>query len=291
VIKNIFDKTLYELQIASNYSKFGYKVEFIDTRANQGLKTPDLVISDIVEVECKKKDIHSNRDAKNINQWKEIVTKSSIIMNKYKSNYIMHIKTVKDPQSADVQFILNKLENLIKDKRSGNFFYEEVNITINLSFLSEVNQEFPADRFQVNVGDELDYATQAMEAMVEDNNVVRIRNPRFFAFKSETVPDRIQSVIESIKQATQQLTGTKPGLIYVNLNQLDAKLVPADFDRLEKLARDRLRQNSTITAIILTSEVFQKEEAGIKYFHKARVIKNSNSKFSLPTNFIISGDN
>jgi hypothetical protein len=289
--KNIFDKTCYEIQVAAKFSNLGHRIEFIDTKSDECLKTPDLLISDNVEVECKKKDVFSNRDTKNINRWQEIMRNASTLMDKYNYNYIVYVNTIEDLQSSDIQFIIKKLEDLIKDKLTGNFFYEEVGITINLSFLSEAMQEFQTNLFQVNVGEEYDYATQTMQVTAVDDKNVKIRNPRFFAFKSKIIPDRIQSVIESIKQATQQLTGTKPGLIYVNLNQLDSNLVEADFIRLDNLVKDRLRQNSTITAIILTSEIFQKDKSGIKYLHKAKVIRNINSKFSLPTNFTIFGDN
>jgi hypothetical protein len=289
--KQMYDKTYYEIQVAAKYSNLGYQIEFVETQSDAGLKTPDLLVSESVEVECKKKNVHSKRDSKNINMWLEIMRNASTLMDKFKYNYIVCTKTLKDPQPSDVQFIIRRLKDLIKDKSEGSFSYQEKGISIHLTFASLANQEFLANQFQVNLGEELDYAAPAMEVMATDKRTIKIRNPRFFAFKSEIIPDRIQSVIESIKDATLQLTGTKPGLIYVNLNQLDNKFVQTDFDRLERLVRDRLRQNSTITAVILTSEGFQKEETGIKYFHKARVIKNDNSKFTLPTNFTIIGDN
>ena len=63
-----------------------YNVEFIETESYRAKRTPDLLVKNQIEIECKKNDTLSHRDIKNNNNWKNVVVSSSISMNKYKVN-------------------------------------------------------------------------------------------------------------------------------------------------------------------------------------------------------------
>ena len=77
--KEFFDKTTYEIEVAAAYAKKGYLIEFLETRSDEGVKTPDILIDfkNGIEVECKKKDRESDRDIRNKEYWKLIARKVS----------------------------------------------------------------------------------------------------------------------------------------------------------------------------------------------------------------------
>lgn len=290
--KVLFDKTTYEIEVAAAYTKKGYPIEFVETKSEEGIKTPDILIDfkEGVEVECKKKDRKSGRDIRNTEYWKLIMRKASGMMEHFGLNYAIFIKTQKDPKEQDIKFILNQLQELIKGGKEGRFAFPDRGIGITLRMLSEKDQQIESSGVEFGTSEELDYVAPTMEVRKQEDGKVFIRNPRIFGFKSAIFPERITSVIESIKEAKQQLSGNRPGLIYVNLNMIDRKMIDKDFERLDSLIKDLLKINSTISGVIITTEFFVKDALGYIYSHRARVIRNEQAKHPLPSDFEIVGE-
>ena len=249
--KALFDKTVYEIQVAAIYAKNNASVEFIETESNKSRRTPDILIADEVEIECKKKDRSTSRDIKNIEFWKLIMRKTTGLMEHFASNFAVFIKIQKNPRSEDTDFILQKLRGLIEEKRQGRFEFREEGIGITLYMISTKDQEIESNGIQFGTSEELDYVVPTMEIQKQTDGKVVIRNPRIFGFKSAIIPDRITSVINSIKDAKGQFSGNKPGLIYVNLNTVDRFMLEGDFNRLDSLIRKILINNSRISGSIL----------------------------------------
>ena len=288
--KALFDKTTYEIEVAAAYARKGYSVEFVETKSKEREKTPDLLVNKEVEVECKKKDRKTNRDIRNTEYWKLISRKASGMMEHFGLNYALYIKTQRDPEKEDVEFILRQLQKLIKEKKQGRFAFRDRGIGITLQILSLKDQEIESEGIEFGTSEELDYVVPAVEVRKKENGKIFIRNPRIFGFKSAVLPERITSVIETIKDAKQQLSGKRPGLIYVNLNMIDRKMIDRDFERLDSLIKQLLKNNSTISGVIVTTEYFVKDAQGYIYSHKARVIRNEYAKYSVPSKFEIVGE-
>lgn len=290
--KALFDKATYEIEVASAYAKKGYPVEFVETRSEEGVKTPDIFIGfkNGVEVECKKKDRKSDRDIRNTENWKLIMRKVSGIMEHLGLNYAVFVKTQRDVGKEDTEFILQQLQELIKESKQGRFAFRDRGIGITLQILSVKNQEIESKGIEFGSSEELDYIVSAMEFKEDGERKAFIRNPRIFGFKSGELPERITSVVESIKDATKQLSGEQPGLIYVNLNMIDRKMIDKDFERLDRLTKDILKNNSTVSGVIITTEFFGKDVQGYAYSHRARVIRNEKAKHPLPSDFEIVGE-
>ena len=223
--KKLFDKTTYEIEVATAYARKGYSVEFVETKSKEGRKTPDLLINNEVEVECKKKDRTTDRDIRNTENWKLIMRKASVMMEHFGINYAVFIKTQRDPEKEDVEFILQHLQELIKEGRRGRFAFRDRDIGITLQILSTKDQEIESEGIEFGTNEELDYVVPAMEFKKDREGKAFIRNPRIFGFKSAKLPERISSVIESVKDATKQLSGERHGLIYVNLNMIRRNLI------------------------------------------------------------------
>jgi hypothetical protein len=288
--KELFDKTTYEIEVAAAYAKKGHSVEFLETKSKEGRKTTDLLINNKIEVECKKKDRITDRDIRNTEYWKLILRKASGMMEHFGLNYAVFIKIQRDPEKEDVEFILQQLQELITEGKQDRFAFQDKNIGITLQILSAKGQEIESDGIQFGASEELDYVVNAMEFKRDEKGKAFIRNPRIFGFKSAELPERISSVIESVKDATRQLSGERHGLIYVNLNMIDQKMIDKDFERLDRLIKELLKNNSTISGVIITTEYFVKDVRGYVYSHRARVIRNEQAKHPLPPDFKIVGE-
>lgn len=288
--KKLFDKTTYEIEVAAAYVRKGYSAEFVETKSKEGRKTPDLLIIGEVEVECKKKDRTTDRDIRNTENWKLIVRKASGMMEHFGLNYAVFIKTQRDAEKEDVEFILQQIQELIKERKQGRFAFLDRGIGITLRILSTKDQEIESKGIEFGTSEELDYVASAMEFKKDGESKSFIRNPRIFGFKGTEPPERITSVVESVKGAMKQLSGERPGLIYVNLNMIDPKMIDKDFERLDCLIKDLLKNNSTVSGVIITTEFFVKDVQGWVYSHKARVIRNEQVKYHLPLDFEIVGE-
>jgi hypothetical protein len=290
--KELYDKTNFEIQVAAAYTKEGHPVEFLETISDKKIKTHDVFIDfqKGIEVECKKKGKQGDRDKKNIEHWKEIKREASIMMDQFNLNYAVLIKTEEDLVKEDIEFVLKKLQKLMKERKEGEFVFKDRGIGIVLKILSEKDQMKEMDGIYSCFNKKLDYKVLVIGSLTHKEETMFCKNPRFFGFKNAVIPDRIKSVIESIKDAKKKLSGNLPGLIYVNLNMTDPSMLKNDFERLDTLIKKSLENNSTITAVIITSDFFLSDSKRSSYSHKTMVIKNENTKYVLPSDFEIIGE-
>ena len=290
--KALFEPTTYEIEVAAKYVEKGYPAEFLETKPDEGTKTPDILVAfkNGVEVECKKKARKSGRDTRNTEYWKLITQNASGMMDRFGSNYAVFVKTQKDPTKQDVEYILKQLQGLMKEGKEGRFVFADRGIGINLQILSGKDQQIESTGIQFGTSEELDYLVPAMEVKKEKDGKPFVKNPRICGFKSAVVPERIMRVIQSIKSAKQQLSGDRPGLIYVHLNKLDRKMVDIDFKRLDRLTKELLKANSTISGVVITTDFFAKDVHGCVYSHRARATRNEQAKHTLPSDFEIVGE-
>jgi len=279
----LFEKTIYEMQVASAYARADHKVAFLEERPVEEIQTPDLLIDGRLEAECKRKDRLTDRDKKNNEHWKLMMRRASSMMGYLRCNYAIIVKAQRDPVSEDVEFTLRELEHLMKNLQQGRFPFPEKGIGISLRTLSKIDVPINCNSIEFGSSEDLDFFTIAMEKKAGD---LLIRNPRIFGFKSALMPDRIKSVIESIKKARKQLSGDRPGLIYVDLNTMDSQMMELDFRRLDTMIKDQLRNNSTISGVVITSEVFRRDRQGLVYTHKAKVIRNHEAKHPVPLKIV-----
>jgi hypothetical protein len=66
-----------------------------------------------------------------------------------------------------------------------------------------------------------------------------------------------ENVMQSIAKAKEQLSGTKSGLIQVVLNSTDFRMMDAGFKRVDSMIKNVLSDNSTISGVVVTSEMFR----------------------------------
>jgi hypothetical protein len=253
----------------------------VKTASEKGEQKPDLLIDN--EVECKKKDVITSRDRRNQALWNLIVRKASGIMDHARVNYAIVVKTQRDVGQEDVEYIVQKLRELIPKKKQGRFSFPDKGIGITLQFMSRLDEVIRSDGMQTGTSEELDHLVVAME---KKGGEPLIRNPRVFGFKCAILSDRVKSVVESLKDARHQLSGTRAGIIYVNLNTIDRRMIDSDFNRLDHLISGVLRNNSTISAAVITTEFFVSDEQGVVYSHKARVIRNDSARFPAQSRII-----
>lgn len=283
------EKTEYEIQMAFLYAKKGYFVEFIKTKSCEGQRTPDLLIGKEIEIECKKVDTLSRRDEKNINRWRDIIKSATSLMSRHKKNCSLLVKTKQDPDGETVKFITTELDKLLRKEKEGEHPFPKGGVSINLKYLTEFNKEYEENT--ISYEDPRDYYLEMdRDIRTSPDGKTYMLNPREFRFKCEIPPDKVTRVIKAINSATGQLSGERPGLIYIHLNHTEKIMDEKDLEELEWSISDRLRQNSTITAVALMAENFISNQGIITHARIHKIIHNEHPKHKLPADFKVMGE-
>jgi len=285
--KTMFDKAVYEIETAAGYAERGHPVEFVETKSNEKMRTPDIFISfaDGLEVECKRKDWKSQRDARNADRWNLIIRRACGWTEYFGLNYAIYVRTQRDPDARDVAFILDQIRALLKGRREGTFEFPAKGVCISLKILSETDQEIEAGGFLLASREEPEYSsTQWQDRRDEFGRRFR-KNLRAFAFKSEELPDRIASIVRSVRDARRQFSAAVPALVHVQVNLVDPQMTGHDLERLDSGIESVLRNNSTISAVVVSGEFFDEHELGPCYGHIRLTYKNESAKHPLPPDF------
>lgn len=312
--KESFEKIIFEINIAAAFLKSNHKVNFIETKSVEHKKTPDLLVDNKIEVECKKKDRLTPRDIKNHDSWNHLQRKLISLMNSIGKFYFIYIYFENDPSSKTIKNVLKKIRKIISSDKQGEFVDEELKIFMYPTSIKGENFTLPikienknqlSDRLTPEIFDNLlkskipnheildykkqkpDFDTINFRTSLFQNGDVVIGEMMKFLFKTKQAPDRLTSVIKSIKDAKSQLSGDRCSIICVNLTNISHKLAEPDYVRLGDMVNQTLQNNSTISAVAITSEFFTKDVNGMRFQHKSSVIRNKDAKFPLPEDFKI----
>lgn len=310
--KTNFEKIINELQMASGFAKSNHKVQFIKTKSDSGQRTPDLLIDDNIEVECKKKDKATRRDIRNYELLNRLEHKLIELMNKYMKFYLVFAYFNEDPDNEMMKEIVRELQKIIQTGNDLEINLKTVNVVANK--ICENNEHIPLgikpeilqmSGIDPNLVDEAirkriskpelvnyeanrpDFDATPFALKVQPDGLVITSHVMKFLFKIKDTSDRIKSIINSINDAKGQLTGDKIGIICVNLTHISEKLIESDFALLGQMIENVFRNNSRISAVAITSEFYLKEKEGVRFVHKASVIRNKNATKPLPQEFEI----
>jgi len=291
-----FDKAIYEIKVASSYRKAGYKVYFV----KEGIKkTPDLLVEkneEKVYVECKKKDRKTRRDQYNENIWGKIYTSTLRFMDKTKKNYAVVVKTNSDLTPNDESYLIMCIQTLIANSDHG--IHKTDKFEIILKELQEwekpVNGPFELDvkEFGVRIDEPTVILYQHADVKFSDDfKAVEHKNPRFMAFVSTLLPDRVLSILRSFDRAYKQIPKKGPGIIYIEVNTGLYKK-----DHNQELGRDlaivkqridgKLNLTGRVNAVVLTASSYTQAEGKAYYRVEISCFKNPNPVQPLNREFL-----
>src|SRR5690606_21524267 len=153
---NLCDKTTFELHVAATYCMSGHSVEFIDTHGGKFGSTPEMLIDNAIEVECKKKDARSERDRKNRAIWKTICEHAYTSMDKHEWNYLIFIRTQKDLCASDQEFLTGEIDRIIATRQHGSLMYADRGIQLDATPLLKKGEVTKSGIPDATMGEEFD---------------------------------------------------------------------------------------------------------------------------------------
>lgn len=303
-----FSKTCYELHVGEILQELNHQVKFLIEQKHRS-QTPDILLDSQVEVECKRKDIKTPRDNQNEFFFNQIPEKFKKIICNKNLGYLIIIKTRTDPTQEIIDNISNKLHELISLDKTGTFSIKNAEIQIKkiLEYTENIDVGFVKSKSsndmmtflknllkrKTNSNDMFDWIMKKAHHYVFDHKITIQHNGHgsitavaMFAFESIQPPDRLTSVINSIKKGKNQLSGNLPGMIFVDMEYKPESIVN-DYQRLEPMIQNMLANNSRISAVVVTVEVHLNENNQIHYYYDGKIFVNSTPKNPLPKKFKI----
>jgi len=299
------EKTKYELEITRYFLNRGHKIQFVSVGKH---KSQDLLVDEKVEVECKKMDIKSKERRIDEEYFKQIVKKLQKILSKIDIGYIITIKTKYLSQDRVNNFV-NNLTKLLSDDKEGNFSIEEGEIL--LKKLLDKNRMFELNK---KISDINEIGTQQIFYLQKDiieknvgvvfyheliaenkhfiwhvtihhakDGTVKFR-PFLFILNSPAFPTKYESIISLIKKAKKQFSKKNPSIIFVDM-EYNPETVVYDFQRLTPLIEDIFRQNSSISAIVISTEIHQSRDGKVTYHFDGKTFVNKNARFPMSSNY------
>ena len=215
---NQYEKTFYEIEVASQFVLQGNDVKFIKTSAK---KSADVLIDDSVEIECKSKDLVHPYYRKYEDLWKIMTGIVPEWMHRNRLNYMIYIVLEKEIDTESIKLIKNRIHEIISKKREGTFSIVKKKISIQAKLLLpydlDIDKPLTVENFPEimkaipNIKDS-DFLTPLFTLYPTKEKIIQ-RNYRYLAMKIPQHPMR--SIISNVKRAASQVNRTLPSLIYI----------------------------------------------------------------------------
>ncbi|WP_139811714.1 hypothetical protein [Prescottella equi] len=271
--------TIHEIRVAAEYALSGRRVYFIPEARVQ---TPDLLIDDCLEVECKHKSGTSQHDKARFELYNilgrklrdvfpERVTHSALLL-----DAMFHI----EPRREFIDRIARAAREGLRQHQPSKFS-------------ESANGKFTADFEVLPAGSgptvlalprgETEFDLRSTSAIALDSNGTF---GRFINFNvgCEVRQDRVKGVIRSVKSAAPQFSGRYPAIVSVDISAIAAN---GNGEALAHLRDDilaALNSRTTISRVELSTTQFIGEGEGRSYFTSIEVIDNPKARLPIGGN-------
>ncbi|AOW92141.1 hypothetical protein BFN03_03950 [Rhodococcus sp. WMMA185] len=267
---------IHEIRVAAEYVQSGRRVLFIPEASVQ---TPDLLIDDCLEVECKHKSRASQQDKNRFELYRilsrklraafpERVTHSALLL-----DAIFHI----EPRREFIdRIVATAREGLGRPQPSQFSETSDSLFTANFRILPAGSGP---TALALPRGD-TEFDLRSTEAIAVDQNGTL---GRFINLNvgCEVRQDRVKSIIRSIKSAASQFSGRYPAIVSVDISAITASGRGESLAYLHEGILAALNSRTTISRVELSTTHFIEEGEGQAYCTSIEVIDNPKARLPI----------
>lgn len=230
--------------------------------------------NNIFWVECKCRDILTERDKKINVIWTELESALLREFGPKKINAAIIVKSLRDPVRDDIDGLLSFILDCTNNAQVSNpGEAEEIrsisdhtnNYQIAVNILSNADEVIESQGISFNSSEKLDRMTMLAEMKIDKNNKSFVKNPIMIGFKNAIPSDKVSGIIHGFKSAVGQLPKEGPGVVWIRVadNSWNDNL-DQSFAQAESLLKSELTgvQNQRINTVYLMTRIFQKLEKG-----------------------------
>jgi len=214
--KESYHETYYEIFVAGQFLSDCHRVRFIETSTK---KSPDLLIDDGVQIECKSKDVVHPYYRKYQDLWYTVImSKCPEWMERMRVNYLISVKFDQEVDNDSIGQIKNKIHDIIYSTKVGTFRIENGRATIKAKPLLPYDQILDEPLTDETFPDIMNDIPVDFDFMQHINTIqptkekVYQKNFKFIAMKIPHHPKR--RIISNLKKASNQFNRSLPSVIY-----------------------------------------------------------------------------
>jgi hypothetical protein len=291
-----YEKTLFEIAIADRLLRKGSTVAFVPTQ--RGMKTPDIIANDAIEIECKLPDPLGEQAKKNNGCWDDVMALVTDAMHRHRVYCAVRVDVLSNPTPEQARRIATTLSDAIANVRTGTLDLvdggtaclavvmqgnaaKSMHDPQLISCLAGVGISMQHSVLDFRTLDESDYGYMGWTA---PRNHDWIANDfAAFTFRSAVLPDRRVAAQNLIRQAREQFSRERPALICIGYHPAGNRSRPLTPAELDGIADEIVPGSETISGVLFIGGHPLAAEAD----HAAHLYRNRRARLPLPPNLVV----
>lgn len=276
----LFASTTFEIEAAALHVQIGRHAKFVPEGPQ---RTPDLLVDNEVEIECKSLSQLTQRDENNREMWSQLRRKIWAAT-RGGSGYYVQFETTNDVRQEDIAWVLEHLEIA---RQRPDLEAQEANRSLRIAQLDPVRSTSKSGiECTPPPGapplEEFDVGTVEMTMKVEGGLVVQPHSTYMFAFRTKTRPDWETRAHSALKQARKQISGTAPAIVFIEAplgnKDTNGRIGRGIADAIKEL----FRQSRSVSAVVACFANVEPVGAGEGLTRSYCVERNPRARIPIP---------
>lgn len=248
---NQFESTRFELDVAALQLATRRSVRFLTEQ--RGVRTPDLEVAGFIEIECKRKVELSKADLAMHEQW-SLLGRNIFKILVGAGAFRVEVDTVEAPMRSDVDWVTRELREMAKSAHGDGLVLEALDgdrrlrlLTLNMIEENGVRIDEPSGLRPL---ESFDVGSMEITARVQGARMIPWSAIQL-CFATEKKKDWLEGVKRSLGDARGQLTGTRPGVVFVEVPAVAMARSGQGLGALKPVVMETFRNSRRISAVLI----------------------------------------
>ncbi|MFE4456095.1 hypothetical protein ACFROC_01945 [Nocardia tengchongensis] len=273
---------LHEINTAGYYATLGRRVEFV---LETDVRNPDMLIDAEFEVECKHKaGAFSSKDKARLDLYSTLFSKVQKLFREETPAYGLAVEAqfgiepTRPMIDAVIDAVRSRLRPIHYGDYSGSFDSGKFSITVVPGEqLIESRLGIPHQR-DMNAS----FFNLTGTVATRPDGSMGLTRPTAFGLTCAVELDYVKSVKSSLKSAIGQLSGTRPGIIVIDVSDVFGSSDSIQCEGLDAMIHEILRNNSKVSRIELVSDYVEDVDGVHTLQHKQQNFVGTNPRHPAP---------
>ena len=270
---------IHEIRVAAGYVHSGRRVFFIP---EAGVQTPDLLVDDCMEVECKHKSGVGPKDKARFEEYKVLLRKLRAVFPDHVPHSALFLETMfqVEPRRDLIDLVVAAARSGLR-RTEPSEFSETPDGLFAAHFAVFPAEAGPIELMLPRGPSKFDQRVAEAIALDEIGTLGRLIR---VDVGCEVRQDRVKGVVRSVRSAARQFSGRYPAIVSVDISAIASTGEGEALAHLEDDILDALRSHTTISRVELFNTHFVGEVGEQMYYTSIQEIDNPDARFPIAGN-------
>lgn len=267
---------IHEIRVAAGYVNAGRRVFFIP---EAGVQTPDLLVDDSLEVECKHKSGVSPRDKSRFELYRIFKGRLRAVFPKHIAHSALFVEAMfhVEPSRDMVDRIVVAARSGLRESLAGQY-RESVDGLFTADFEVRPAGFGPIELMLPRGPSQFDQRIAEAIALDSEGTLGRLIR---LDVGCQVRQDRVKGVVRSVRSAAAQFSGRFPAVVSVDISAIAGRDEGEALAHLETDILDALRSHTTISRVELWNTQLIGELSEQAYYTSIQDIENPDARFPI----------